>query len=143
LINAGKKTDYSYMVSMNCTQLLFISIFRSWHYSAPVCLVSLSNAIASLRWGEFFGVLQVIVKFCSTQIRIGMQILYGLKQLHEVGYIHRDVKPANLAVGRKGPEARIVHLLDFGLAREYILRNEGKVEIRRPRKNTLFRGTTK
>jgi hypothetical protein len=29
LINAGKKTDYSYMVSMNCTQLLFISIFRS------------------------------------------------------------------------------------------------------------------
>lgn len=79
----------------------------------------------------------------STQIRLGMQILYGIKQLHEAGYIHRDIKPANLAVGRKGTEARMVHLLDFGLAREYILRNEDTVEMRRPRDNTLFRGTTK
>ncbi|KAI6173104.1 putative serine/threonine-protein kinase K06H7.1 [Aphelenchoides besseyi] len=83
----------------------------------------------------------------STQIRLGLQILYGLKQLHEcffyVGYIHRDVKPANLAIGRKGGDARMVHLLDFGLAREYVLRSGGKVEIRRPRDNTLFRGTTK
>ncbi|KAI6204948.1 putative serine/threonine-protein kinase K06H7.1 [Aphelenchoides besseyi] len=70
----------------------------------------------------------------STQIRLGLQILYGLKQLHE---------PANLAIGRKGGDARMVHLLDFGLAREYVLRSGGKVEIRRPRDNTLFRGTTK
>lgn len=37
----------------------------------------------------------------------------------------------------------MVHLLDFGLAREYVIRSEGQVEIRRPRENTLFRGTTK
>lgn len=31
----------------------------------------------------------------------------------------------------------------LGLAREYILRADGKAEMRRPRENTLFRGTTK
>uniref|UniRef100_A0AC34QBT2 Protein kinase domain-containing protein n=2 Tax=Panagrolaimus sp. JU765 TaxID=591449 RepID=A0AC34QBT2_9BILA len=38
----------------------------------------------------------------STQTRVGIHILYAIKQLHEVGYIHRDVKPANLALGRRG-----------------------------------------
>uniref|UniRef100_A0A915BKS1 non-specific serine/threonine protein kinase n=3 Tax=Parascaris univalens TaxID=6257 RepID=A0A915BKS1_PARUN len=79
----------------------------------------------------------------STQVRVGIQILYGIKQLHEVGYVHRDVKPANLLVGRRGREARFVHLLDFGLAREYVLRSDGTVKIRVPRTNTLFRGTTR
>jgi len=114
LISSGKKERYSYMV---------MTLFGA----------SLSRLFKQCK--REFSV--------STQIRLGMQILYGLKQLHEVGYIHRDIKPANLAVGRKGSEARMVHLLDFGLAREYVLRNEGKVEIRRPRENTLFRGTTK
>jgi len=114
LISSGKKERYSYMV---------MTLFGA----------SLSRLFKQCK--REFSV--------STQVRLGMQILYGLKQLHEVGYIHRDIKPANLAVGRKGPEARMVHLLDFGLAREYVLRNEGKVEIRRPRENTLFRGTTK
>jgi serine/threonine protein kinase len=77
----------------------------------------------------------------STQIRLGMQILYGLKQLHDIGYIHRDIKPGNLAVGYEGSDARVVHLLDFGLARKYVLSREGK--IREPRENILFRGTTK
>uniref|UniRef100_A0A7E4UMF9 Protein kinase domain-containing protein n=1 Tax=Panagrellus redivivus TaxID=6233 RepID=A0A7E4UMF9_PANRE len=80
----------------------------------------------------------------STQVRLGMQMLYGLKQLHEVGFVHRDLKPANLAVGRKGKHARVLHLLDFGLSREYIIKGtEGKPIIRAPRENTLFRGTTK
>uniref|UniRef100_A0A914R119 Protein kinase domain-containing protein n=1 Tax=Parascaris equorum TaxID=6256 RepID=A0A914R119_PAREQ len=37
----------------------------------------------------------------STQVRVGINILYGIKQLHEVGFVHRDIKPANLAVGRR------------------------------------------
>uniref|UniRef100_A0A914Q0E9 Protein kinase domain-containing protein n=1 Tax=Panagrolaimus davidi TaxID=227884 RepID=A0A914Q0E9_9BILA len=79
----------------------------------------------------------------STQVRLGLQMLYGLKQLHEVGYIHRDFKPANLAIGKKGKSARVVHLLDFGVSREYIIKVDGKTEIRKPRENTLFRGNTK
>jgi tau tubulin kinase len=79
----------------------------------------------------------------STQIRLGIQILYGLKQLHDIGYIHRDMKMSNLAIGKKGPEARMVHLLDFGLAREFVFRQNGVVWMRKPRENTLFRGTAK
>ena len=79
----------------------------------------------------------------GTQVRVGMQILYGLKQLHDIGYIHRDLKPANLAVGRRGQESRIVHLLDFGLAREFVLRQDDKIRMKKPRENTLFRGTAK
>lgn len=76
----------------------------------------------------------------STQIRLGQQILYGLKQLHEVGYVHRDLKPANLAIGKKGKATKVLHLLDFGLSREYIIKNAfGKIQIRKPRENTLFR----
>ncbi|VDM91713.1 unnamed protein product [Litomosoides sigmodontis] len=77
----------------------------------------------------------------STQVRVGINILHGLKQLHEVGYIHRDVKPANLAIGRRGQAIHIVHILDFGLSREYVLRGDGSVKLRMPRTNTLFRGT--
>ena len=56
-------------------------------------------------------------------------------------YIHRDLKPANLAIGLNGKEARVAHLLDFGLSRQYVVNNNGKAEMRRPRGNTLFRGT--
>ena len=28
--------------------------------------------------------------------RVGIQVLYGVKQLHEVGYLHRDIKPGKL-----------------------------------------------
>lgn len=79
----------------------------------------------------------------GTQVRLGMQVLYGLKQLHDHGYIHRDIKPSNLAVGKNGLKARIVHLLDFGLVRKFIRQTNGKLEMRRPREAILFRGTTK
>uniref|UniRef100_A0A1P6C2K2 Protein kinase domain containing protein n=1 Tax=Brugia malayi TaxID=6279 RepID=A0A1P6C2K2_BRUMA len=59
----------------------------------------------------------------------------------QVGYIHRDVKPANLAIGRRGQAIHIIHILDFGLSREYVIRNNGSVKLRMPRTNTLFRGT--
>jgi hypothetical protein len=42
-----------------------------------------------------------------------------------------------------GTEARVVHLLDFGLCREYVVRNQGKIRIRKPRSNVLFRGTAR
>lgn len=36
------------------------------------------------------------------KIRLGIQILYGLKQLHEIGYVHRDVNLENLYCGFNG-----------------------------------------
>jgi eukaryotic-like serine/threonine-protein kinase len=46
-------------------------------------------------------------------VRIGLGVLAGLRAAHEVGVIHRDVKPANIMLG---PEDRVV-LTDFGIAK--------------------------
>ncbi|ETN84500.1 hypothetical protein NECAME_17128 [Necator americanus] len=59
----------------------------------------------------------------------------------QFGFIHRDLKPANLAVGPVGtPFFRLIHIFDFGLAREYIVTSyTGKTKMRRPRPKAHFR----
>ncbi|KAL3984895.1 Protein kinase domain family protein [Acanthocheilonema viteae] len=111
LFQSAKKETYSYMV-MTLLGHSLNQLFKQY----PICTV-------------------------STQVRVGINILHGLKQLHEIGYIHRDVKPSNLAIGRRGQATHIIHILDFGLSREYVIRNNGNVKLRMPRTNTLFRGT--
>jgi serine/threonine-protein kinase len=51
-------------------------------------------------------------------VRIVCHILAGLAHAHAKGFVHRDVKPANVLVGRYGPK-QVAKLADFGLARVY------------------------
>ncbi|HEY2155440.1 MAG TPA: protein kinase, partial [Isosphaeraceae bacterium] len=44
------------------------------------------------------------------------QAALGLQHAHEVGMVHRDIKPGNLMVSRRGEKA-VVKILDFGLAK--------------------------
>jgi eukaryotic-like serine/threonine-protein kinase len=46
------------------------------------------------------------------------QFLAALAHAHEKGYVHRDVKPSNLLVAG-APDAEVVKVSDFGLARAY------------------------
>jgi len=62
------------------------------------------------------------VRFNEPQIKCYMlQLLEGLRYLHENRILHRDMKAANLLINNRG----ILQIADFGLARQY----EGPVPI--------------
>ncbi|XP_013793954.1 rho-associated protein kinase 1-like [Limulus polyphemus] len=76
----------------------------------------------------------------STTLRLGLQILKAIESIHEVGFLHRDVKPSNFSMGRQPHNCRKVYMLDFGLARQYVTASG---EVRPPRSAAGFRGTVR
>ncbi len=54
----------------------------------------------------------------STVLSIGIQIITRLEHLHRKGFVHRDIKANNFALGL-GEKSRIVYIIDFGLAKKY------------------------
>ncbi|KAH7329437.1 casein kinase I isoform delta-A [Stachybotrys elegans] len=51
----------------------------------------------------------------KTVLMIADQALYRLQHIHSKGYLHRDVKPANLLMGC-GKKGNVVYLIDYALA---------------------------
>ncbi len=46
------------------------------------------------------------------------QVCGSLKEAHELGLVHRDIKPHNLMLCRRGGELDVVKVLDFGLVKD-------------------------
>jgi len=82
----------------------------------------------------------------ATVCRLGCEMVQALQAVHEMGVMHRDVKPSNFVLGGRykasqDPSlANKLYIIDFGLSRKYV-GPDG--EIKPPRPNAGFRGTAR
>uniref|UniRef100_A0A2K6WIL6 non-specific serine/threonine protein kinase n=1 Tax=Onchocerca volvulus TaxID=6282 RepID=A0A2K6WIL6_ONCVO len=76
----------------------------------------------------------------STTTKLGLQTLEGIGDLHDLGYLHRDVKPQNFTIGLK-EKTNVIYLLDFGIARRYVEKDSRAIRL--PRETVRFLGTVR
>ncbi|CAD5215321.1 unnamed protein product [Bursaphelenchus xylophilus] len=77
----------------------------------------------------------------STSVRISLKCLEVIKELHRRGFLHRDIKASNFAIGAFPHDFRKIYLLDFGFARSYLMTENNQLKIRPPRKRAPYLGT--
>jgi serine/threonine protein kinase len=58
-------------------------------------------------------------------VKIGIQVLEILKNVHNKELIHRDIKPDNLLLGIHTPQ---IYLIDFGLAKRFMTNESTHIE---------------
>lgn len=57
-------------------------------------------------------------EFCKTTVyMITIQLIKRIRLLHQLGYVHNDLKLDNIIVGHKDPQQ--IYLIDFGLSCKY------------------------
>ncbi|KAG7664719.1 YCK2 [[Candida] subhashii] len=56
----------------------------------------------------------------KTVVQVAIQMLSLVEEVHRHDLIYRDIKPDNFLIGRQGlPDENHVHLIDFGMAKQY------------------------
>jgi serine/threonine protein kinase len=54
----------------------------------------------------------------GSALKLGVDMIDIMKDLHQSGIIHRDIKPANFMMGKKDTDT--LYIMDFGLSRRFI-----------------------
>jgi serine/threonine protein kinase len=68
---------------------------------------------------DLAGIMKILKKMTiPTVVRIALQLLEIIEQVHERSIVHRDIKPENILIGRE-EDAQTVFLLDFGISKYY------------------------
>lgn len=68
--------------------------------------------------------LEDLFNFCNRKVSLKTvliladQMISRVEYLHAKSFVHRDIKPDNFLMGT-GKLGNVVHLIDFGLAKEY------------------------
>ena len=65
----------------------------------------------------------------KTTLMIGYQMIERIQFIHGKNFIHRDVKPDNFVMGR-GKKTHKLYMIDFGLAKRYILKDGSHIGYR-------------
>ncbi|CCC68804.1 hypothetical protein NCAS_0B07200 [Naumovozyma castellii] len=56
----------------------------------------------------------------KTVVQVAVQMITLIEDLHANDLIYRDIKPDNFLIGRPGqPDENFIHLIDFGMAKQY------------------------
>jgi len=74
----------------------------------------LSTNLSELRRRRKTGMFSLL-----TTAMLAIQMLRSLMEVHNAGYVHRDIKPGNFVLG-KDENNRFVYIIDFGLSKRHI-----------------------
>uniref|UniRef100_A0A0R3RQ79 non-specific serine/threonine protein kinase n=1 Tax=Elaeophora elaphi TaxID=1147741 RepID=A0A0R3RQ79_9BILA len=83
--------------------------------------------------------LEDLFNFCSrlfslkTVLLLADQLLSRLQSVHLAGIIHRDIKPDNFVMGLRAKQ-NIVHLIDMGLCKKYMISGKPKAHMKSAKK---------
>jgi serine/threonine protein kinase len=112
----------------------FISCGRHRDYNFMV-MELLGENISELRRAQPNGRFSML-----TTLKLSLLMLRAIERVHELGFLHRDIKPSNYAMGLSPTKRNLCYLIDFGLARRYVLPTGA---VRPARESAGFRGTAR
>lgn len=70
----------------------------------------------------------------KTIYMIGIQLIKRAQFLHSRGFIHRDIKPTNFAIGNNSYDKHRIYMIDLGLVMKYVTSSENHIPEMRGKK---------